>query len=233
MNAKTIGGTEVSYCLVRSARKTTAITVEPDQKITVRAPLDADDVAIDRIVRKRAAWIIRQQRFFAQFLPKTPARAFVSGETHLYLGRKYRTRIRLSECEEVKLRGGYIHIHTPTPANTERVKKLLYGWYTVHAQVRFAERLAICLDSPLGRSVDTPELRIRPMTKRWGSCHTSGILILNLDLIRAPRACIDYVISHELCHLRYPNHSLQFYELLTRVLPDWKATKLRLEQVLS
>jgi predicted metal-dependent hydrolase len=229
MNNTTVGDTTVSYCLVRSARKTTAITVEPDQKITVRAPLDADAVSIDRIIRKRAAWIMRQQRFFAQFLPKTPARVFVSGETHLYLGRKYRLRVRPSEQEEVKLRGGYLYICTHQPADPEHIKGLLYGWYEAHAQLY----LTICLDSPLGRSINTPELRIRPLAKRWGSCHFSGILTLNLDLIRAPRACIDYVILHELCHLRYPNHSPQFYELLTRVLPDWKATKLRLEQVLS
>ncbi len=233
MSSIAIGDTTISYCLVRSARKTTAITVEPDRSVTVRAPLAADAASVDRVVQKRAAWIIRQQRFFAQFLPKTPARGFVSGETHLYLGRKYRLRVRLSEQEEVKLRGGYLYIYTRRPANPEHVQSLLYGWYEAHAQARFAERLTACLDSAVGRSVEKPELRIRRMAKRWGSCRTSGLLTLNLDLIRAPRACIDYVILHELCHLRHPNHSPQFYALLTRTLPDWKALKLRLEQALS
>lgn len=222
----------ISYALVRSDRKTTAITVSPDQYVTVRAPQEADAAAIDRIVQRRSAWIVRQQEFFEQFLPKTPARAFVSGETHLYLGRKYRLKVRLAEREEVKLRGAYLYIYTRTPADPEQVRKALYGWYTAHAKVKFAERLALCLDSS-GKSTEPPQLRIRQMAKRWGSCHASGVLTLNLDLIRAPRACIDYVIMHELCHLRYPNHSPQFYTLLTRLLPDWPATKLRLEQVLA
>jgi predicted metal-dependent hydrolase len=225
--------TQISYALVRSARKTTAITVSPDQRVTVRAPQQADADAIERIVQRRSAWIVRQQKFFEQFLPKTPPRAFVSGETHLYLGRKYRLKVSLAEREEVKLRGAYLYICTRTPADPEQVRKALYGWYTAHAKEKFAERLVVCLDSPLGSGMDVPELRIRQMAKRWGSCHASGTLILNLDLIRAPRACIDYVIMHELCHRRYPNHSPQFYTLLTRLLPDWLATKLRLEQILA
>ena len=230
------------HSVVRSARKTIAITVAPDRSVTVRAPLDADADAIDRIVRRRAAWIKRQQKFFEQFLPKTPPRRFVSGETHLYLGRKYRLRVRPSEQAEVKLRGGCLYVFTPQPADAEQVRRSLYGWYAAHAQERFPERLAACLHA-VGRNTETPQLQIRRLAKRWGSCRppgvsasgalSSGVLTLNVDLIRAPRACIDYVILHELCHLRHPNHSPQFYALLTRVLPDWRAAKLRLEQTLS
>ena len=227
------GKNSVAYSIVRSTRKTTAITVTPDQKVTVRTSLDADDAAIERIVRKRAAWIVRQQKFFQQFLPKTPPRTFVSGETHLYLGRKYRLRVRCTEREEVKLQGGFLYVHTAHPADAEEVKALLYGWYEAHAQKRFRERLAVCMESAAGRKIAAPHLEIRRMSKRWGSCRAPGVLTLNLDLIRAPRVCIDYVIIHELCHLHHPNHSPQFYKLLTNVLPDWNAIKLRLEQTLS
>ena len=226
------------YSVVRSARKTVGITVEPSQDVIVRAPLDSDTDAIDQIVRRRAAWIIRQQKFFEQFLPKTPPRSFVSGETHLYLGRKYRLRVRFSEQAEVKLQGGYLYVFTPQPANAAQVQRSLYNWYTAHAQERFPERLTVCMQSAVGKNTETPQLQIRPMAKRWGTCRpsaisTSGILTLNVDLIRAPRTCVDYVILHELCHLHHPNHSPQFYALLSRVLPNWRAEKLRLEQALS
>ncbi len=226
------------YSVLRSARKTVGITVEPSKNVIVRAPLDADTAAIDKIVRRRSAWIIRQQKFFEQFLPKTPPRSYVSGETHLYLGRKYRLRVRFSEQAEVKLQGGYLYVFTPQPENAVQVQRSLYTWYAAHARQRFPERLTVCMQSSVGRDTETPQLQIRSMAKRWGSCRpsgisTSGILTLNVDLIRAPRACIDYIILHELCHLRYPNHSPQFYALLTRVLPDWQAAKLRLEQALS
>lgn len=230
------------YSVVRSARKTVGITVEPNMTVIVRAPLDADTDAIDKIVRRRAAWIIRQQKFFELFLPPTPPRSYVSGETHLYLGRKYRLRVRFSEQAEVKLSGGYLYVFTPQPAEAEQVRRSLYDWYAAHAQARFPERLAVCLHA-VGRHTETPQLQIQRMRKRWGTCRPSGvsasgvsisgILTLNVDLIRAPRACIDYVILHELCHLHYPNHSPQFYDLLTRVLPNWQAAKLRLEQALS
>ena len=227
------GGKTITYTLERVARKTTAITVKPDQGVWVRAPQDADSVSIEGLVRKRAAWIIRQQQFFGQFLPRTPARAFVGGETHLYMGRKYRLRVRLAERAEVKLRGGYIYVSTPQPADALQVRRLLYEWYAARAHERFPDRLALCMQSPVAKNIVTPHLKIRPMAKRWGSCQASGLLTLNLDLIRAPSLCIDYVIVHELCHLHHPNHSPQFYRLLISILPDWKATKLRLEQALS
>ena len=124
------------------------------KSVTVRAPLDADTESIDRIVRKRTAWIIRQQKFFEQFLPKTPARAFVSGETHLYLGRKYRLRVRLSEQDGSETaRRLPLRLTRRQPANAAQVKRLLYGWYAAHAQARFAERLTVCMDSAVGRSM--------------------------------------------------------------------------------
>lgn len=227
------GNKTIAYTLERRARKTLAITVRPDLRIYVRAPIDAEEAAIERVLRKRVMWILQQQRFFAQFLPRTPARQYVSGETHLYLGRQYRLRIRHADQEEVILMGGYIYIFVGETSDRTRIKALLECWYVAHARERFHERLAECLKSIAGWHIATPRLDIRRMAKRWGSCTSSETLALNPDLIRAPRACIDYVIMHELCHLRYPNHSAAFYNLLSSVMPDWQSRKIRLERMLS
>ena len=83
----------IEFSIVRRERKTLEIAVEPDMSVVVAAPLDAPIAAIETKVRRRAAWISRQRRFFAQFLPRTPQRVFISGETHLYLGRQYRLKV--------------------------------------------------------------------------------------------------------------------------------------------
>jgi predicted metal-dependent hydrolase len=227
------GKQTISYALDRVDRKTLAITVKPDLSVVVSAPHSAEQEAIERILRKRSAWIVRQQRFFAQFLPRTPARQFVSGETHLYLGRQYRLRIRQADMEEVKLIGGYFYIYVAETSDTGRIRELIHQWYATHAEVRFEERLTACMQQIAGWKIPTPQLEIRSMVRSWGTCSPSGRLTLNIDLIRASRACIDYVILHEICHLVHPNHSRDFYKLLSTVMPDWQSRKMRLEKMLS
>jgi predicted metal-dependent hydrolase len=230
----TYGSLVIPYSLERAPRRTLAITVHPDLAVHVRAPLDTDDAAVERVLRRRVLWIVRQQRFFARFLPRTPERRYISGETHLYLGRQYQLRVRPAEDQEqAKLAGAFLYVFAQEPTAGEKVKSLLQRWYVARAQVRFPERLSACMQSAVGRNIATPELRIRRMTKRWGSCSASGTLTLNVDLIRAPQACIDYVIVHELCHLHNPNHSPAFYQLLCNVMPDWETRKFRLEKLLS
>ena len=233
MTSITSGNRTISYSLHRTDRKTLAITVKPDKSVVVSAPHTAEEEAIERILRKRSAWIVRQQRFLNQFLPRTPVRQFVSGETHLYLGRQYRLRLRQADSEEVKLIGGYLYIHVGDTSHIERVRELLYQWYASHAEVRFHERLTACMQQIAGWNIPAPQLEIRSMTRSWGSCSPSGRLTLNIDLIRAPRACIDYVILHEICHLVHPNHSRDFYKLLSTVMPDWQSRKMRLKKTLS
>jgi predicted metal-dependent hydrolase len=113
------------------------------------------------------------------------------------------------------------------------VKSLLLRWYRHRARRLFRDRLTACLKHTAAWSIASPKLQIRKMAKRWGSCSAAGTLTLNPDLVRASRACIDYVITHELCHLKYLHHSREFYTLLTAVMPDWQDRKQLLERMLS
>ncbi len=227
------GKQTIEYTLLQANRKTLAITVKPDLSVEVRAPEGSEETTIESIVRKRASWIVCQQRFFRQFLPRTPERQFVSGETHLYLGRQYRLRIREAESDAVKLIAGYIYVHTQKTCDQDHLRHLLKHWYLKHAEVQFHIRLKVCLKIIDSWQIQPPQITVSELTSSWGKCSSNGKITLNLNLIRAPRACIDYVILHELCHLRCPNHSTEFYRLLSIVLPDWKESKLRLEKVLS
>ena len=228
----TYGQELIPFEVFFSDRTTLDIAVQPDQVVTVTAPKSADLEDIDQRVAAKARWILKQQAFFAQFSPRTPARRYISGETHLYLGRQYRLKVHRQDHVAVKLFGRYIYIQTPTPEDTDSVKALLNQWYLNRAKDKFQSRLEKCFQRFSRRGFDCPQLRIRKLTKRWGSLTSANTLILNRDLIRAPRTCIDYVITHELCHLKHPNHGQKFYEFLDAMMPDWEQRKQKLEQML-
>jgi predicted metal-dependent hydrolase len=228
------GAQEIEFAVVRRDRKTLEIAVEPDLSVVVAAPRDAAIGDIKAKVRKRAAWVRRQQRFFAQFLPRMPERFYVAGETHLYLGRQYRLKVVRHVQEGVKLTRGFILVQTHFPERPDVTKKLVEEWYRARAQVKFRERLESNLERFSRRDDFVPSgLTIKYLSQRWGSMSPSGRLLLNRRLIQAPVDAIDYVISHELCHLAEPHHGPAFYGLLGRVMPDWEKRKLRLERYLA
>lgn len=112
------GEHEILYEIVRRPRKTLEIAVEPDATVLIAAPEDAPLDAIEAKLRKRAAWVTRQQRYFAQFLPRTPERRFVAGETHLYLGRQNRLKVIPHVRESVKLSRGCCQVNGPEVAGS-------------------------------------------------------------------------------------------------------------------
>lgn len=230
----TIGSQAIDYKVVRRRRKTLEIAVEPDTSIVVAAPLDASLSDIEIRLHKRIAWIMRQQRYFTQFLPRTPERRFISGETHLYLGRQYRLKVVSHVQETVKLIRGFIVVQSNRPKCPEATCELVEAWYRVRAYVKFAERIEINLQRfPRPEDFRPRGLIVRQFKQRWGSMSPVGRLLLNRRLIEAPVDAIDYVITHELCHIAIPHHGGAFYELLDRVLPDWERRKQRLERIMA
>ena len=225
------GRHRIDFAVVRRRRKTLEIAVEPDASVVVAAPLDAPIEAIAEKVRKRAAWVRRQQRFFSQFMPRTPERRYLAGETHLYLGRQYRLKVVRSGRPGVEMTRGFITVRTREPDRPGVTRRLVEGWYRKQARAKFAERLEVSLARfPDPKAFRPAGLIVRRMDKRWGSLSPSGRLLLNRRLIEAPVDTIDYVITHELCHMAEPHHGAEFYQLLDRVMPDWAGRKGRLEE---
>jgi predicted metal-dependent hydrolase len=207
--------------------------VHPDLSIKVIAPEDAAVSAIGERVLKRAQWIRKQQRYFEQFLPRTPEREYVSGESHYYLGRKYLLRVRKAPERSVKLMGSELVVRTDNPGNRKHVKNILADWYYTHALRKFDEAVTEGLAHFKAYKIEKPQIVIRRMPRRWGSCTPNGRIILNPEIIKAPSRCIDYVVMHELCHMVHHNHSQAFYKLQNEVMPDWEKWKIRLEKGLS
>jgi predicted metal-dependent hydrolase len=224
------GTTTIEYELSFAARKTLAINVHPDLRVTVEAPEGSDLDQVEQKVKDRAAWIVRQQRDFKRYNFDVPPREYVSGESHRYLGRQYRLKVMQSATsrEVVKMQRGRIFIYTPDTGARERVKSLLESWYRKRAKQVFRERLDVCYPHVERFGIEHPDLVVRRMKTRWGSCTEAGKITLNLKLVQKPKACIDYVIVHELCHLIEHNHSPAFYALMDRVMPDWQERRHRL-----
>lgn len=232
-SAVSYGNTTLNFSIERSGRNSLAIEVHPDLSIIVIAPMEAAIQAIHEKVLKRARWIIKQQQFFEQFLPRTPSRAYVSGESHFYLGRKYLLKVRNSDQNLVKLKGGELIVFVKEGNSSQQVKELLTNWYYQHAKRKFKN----CLDASKSKfkNHDIPKdlpLVIKRMKNRWGSCTPKGSIILNPEIIKTSSKCIEYVVIHELCHLVHPNHSKEFYKLQSEILPEWQKWKMRLEKTL-
>ena len=226
------GTTKIVYALEYANRKTLGIIVHPDNTVKVTAPLNAKIVDIEKKINTKAHWILKQQAFFLSFHPLTPARKYLSGETHLYLGKQYRLKLIEDSKPSVKLKQGRLYIHTKDVSNTSVVKKQLLKWYKLKAELHFTKIFNKCLPVAAKFSNKTPNLKYLWMTKRWGSCNKSGTVILNLELIKAPKYCIEYVVIHEMCHLLHLNHSQAFYSLLEKHYPNWADTKAYLEKLM-
>ena len=158
-------------------------------------------------------------------------REYVSGESLLYLGRRYRLKVVATpdSTRSVRLRGSYIEVVVGrrSPA---LVRAALIDWYRLRAKAVLSaqlEKLAASL-----RWVQTPPpVRFQTMKVQWGSCSPAGRLTLNPHLVKAPRECIDYVLLHELCHLKEHNHGKRFYRLLDTHMPRWQTRKSRLDNL--
>ena len=232
MTATLTYGSETIRYEVRflASRQTLAIEVHPDSRVLVCAPVDCPEALIAQRVQKRAAWISRQLAEFERYRPRTPARQYVNGESHLYLGRQYRLKLAQGDSASVKLTRGQLLAVLPGEPEPERVKALLHRWYLDRARLVFSE----VLDAHLlhFKAVEQPRLIVRAMQSRWGSLSRAGTMTLNVSLVRAPRPCVEYVVVHELCHTQHRDHDARFFKLLGQVLPDWEQRKQRLEAAL-
>jgi predicted metal-dependent hydrolase len=226
------GSKSIEYNLSFATRKSLGIKVLPDGLVSVIAPNDTSLIDINKKVKSKANWILKQQAFFCSYKPNTPERKYVNGETHLYLGRQYKLQIIEDAINEIKIYRGAMIMKTKK-TNPEYLEKKLNEWYKEKAIFHFGELLNSSLEKFIKYKIEKPVLDIRLMQKRWGSCTKSGKIILNTELIKAPKGSIEYVVIHELCHLIHYNHNKDFYDLQNRLSPNWEKWKEKLEHALS
>jgi predicted metal-dependent hydrolase len=224
------GNRAIAFNLRRNGRKRLKIVVAPELVVEVIAPYTATDDQIFSAVNKKAPWIAKKLDQQASYHPLPAPRQYVSGETLVYLGRQYRLRVVTGAGQPAKLIGGFLEVTVEDPSDRRAVKSAVDEWYRRRAHQTISRYLEKCSAITSRHDVPEPELMIRNMQRRWGSCSPAGRITFNLKLVQVPVHCIEYVIMHELCHLKHHNHSKAFYALLTRCQPDWRKRKAILDR---
>lgn len=224
------GETRLAYAIRRSSRrkKTVAVTVDADGGVLLVAPERFPTSRLDALVRRKAPWITQRLRRVQSHDPPPSPREFVSGESVRYLGRHYRLKVEPDATGDAKLRGGWLHV--PLPHGTERtahVRGALVAWFRRRAAERLPERVAAWRAKA---GVALPRVVIANQRKRWGSCDRNGTIRLNWRIIQAPMRLVDYVVVHELVHLRHPGHSRDYWQAVGRILPDYERRREDLRQ---
>ena len=213
--------------IVRKDVKNITLKVRPNGEAILTTPKTASDEHIKFIIEKRAKWIAQKRAFFASF--KMPEKEYVSGEDFKYLGRSYRLKVVQSKDERVKLQSSYLELFVKDKSDLKRRENLIYEWYHEKAMIYFFNIL-----QEFNKIVkqDIKSVKIRQMKTRWGSCNPyKSYINLNIELIKKPKSCIEYVVFHELAHLHYPDHSKKFYDYLSLYMPDWQKRKEILERI--
>jgi predicted metal-dependent hydrolase len=226
------GGKVIPFVLVRKPVKHVNLHIKPDMTVMVSAN---EKVPLDFIlgfVKQKAAWILKNIQFFEDVQPEVQSeKEYVSGESFKYLGKQYRLRVEESETEGVKYYRGFIYLYVKDELDFKRKEKLFGEWLRNRAETVFNESLDKMYALVQKYNVRKPKLIIRTMKARWGSCLSDAhAILLNFELIKAPKYCIDYVVLHELIHFLYKNHDYQFYSFLSALMPDWKQRKAILDE---
>ena len=221
-NSIRFGDTTIDYEVGRSKRrkKTVQITVD-GRGVQVAAPIATPDSELRAIVRKRAPWILRQA---SQSTLEAAPKRFVSGETLPYLGRNVRIYVEPANLSIPNVRFDHWRFRVAVPETLsgedryQSVRNAIVRWYRERAAKRLAETVERWWPR-LGRG-EMSRVLIRDQRQRWGSCAPDGTLRFNWRAVMLKPSLIEYVVVHELAHLTHRNHSANFWDLMSKAMPD-------------
>ena len=220
----------IVYTLERKEIKNINLRIRHDGKIFVSAPKRAQAQIIDCFVISKMNFITKALDKFIKNKNEKLEMQYISGENVTLLGKNMRISVVKDKSEYVNCDGVYVYIHVKRPDYYNRKKNLLNNWINTQCSIVFNDVIQEVHTRFVSYDIVMPQLVIRNMSSRWGSClPNKGIITLNKRLIEAPKNCIEYVVYHEFCHFIHPNHSKEFYMLLQVMLPDWKRSKQILE----
>lgn len=225
-------GREIVYLLERKDVRNLNLRVHKDGSVYVSAHVSVPVKEIDAFVLGKSAYVLSAiDRFHEMDHYKPQPKRYVSGETFVFLGRSQRLVVEQAAREGVSSDGVYITLQIKDPADFDKKKRLMSCYLSRQCRTVFLEMIDTLYPVFEKYGVAKPKLCVRDMETRWGSCSVrKGVITLNKRLLEVSRDCIEYVVMHEYCHFLYPNHSKQFYSVLTMLMPDWRLRKETLDK---
>jgi len=220
--------TAIHVRVLRRRRKSLGLYVEKDVLPELRVPINCAWRDIHSFLGSKFDWIVAAQSELAS-RTTAPPNIYTPGGEISYLGRRVPLVLAKSRFNVVEADHSSIYVSCTNPARPEAVEKQIIHWYRRQAETLFPLRVQV-VAGRFSVKNDPSGVRVRKMKARWGSCSSGGEVCLNLLLIKAGLAQIDFVIAHELCHLRHFAHNAKFYALLSEVMPDWKEQEVLLGQ---
>lgn len=227
------GKRNIHFFVKRSKRRRTiSLFVDPFEGVFLRAPLKPSFEILKKLVYSKAVWIINKQRLINEIISQLPKREFVTGETFMYLGRQLRLKVVKANENKIIVKEGRFIVtidrHIKKTDKSKKIRDIIISWYKQHAKLVLLKRVQIYSKK---LAIPTPETSVSNPSKRWGSCNTKKRQVrFNWRVVMAPMSLVDYLIVHELCHLKHNNHSKDFWKLLGSILPDYEARRQQLRK---
>ena len=219
-----LNGETISYLLEHRARRTVGLKITAEGLI-VHAPKRIFAFQLNQILLNKSAWILSKLQHRAA--SQVEKMAWVDGSQLHYLGQTIQLHIlENSSNKSLQFEANSLTLATPSPNNHALISRKVIAWYKKNAVVDFNRRLEI-LAAKLG--VNAPPLTLSNAKSRWGSCNSRGEVRLNWRVLQAPPHIINYVICHELAHLKEMNHSAKFWTVVERLFPEYKAAEKELK----
>jgi hypothetical protein len=210
---------DIAYTLKRSQRKTASIYVERDGAVTVLVPRDLTDRQVAELLENKRKWIYRNLAEWHDLNATRVEREYVNGEGFLYLGRSYRLKLVTDQDEPLLLKDGYFCLRVDQKKDGPAAFR---AFYRTKAVTRIGDRVAYYQDK---MGVMPKSVRVLDLKNRWASCSADGHLNFHWKCMMAPTTILDYIVVHELAHLRYPNHTAAFWNEVDKVMPGYRERK--------
>ncbi|MGL4865884.1 MAG: M48 family metallopeptidase [Cetobacterium sp.] len=209
--------------------KNIILKVKSDGTVTLSVPKRTTNDFIKSFLKSKNEWILKNLEKIKKNPVKAVDKSYKNGDNIEYLGKNYILKIFTSISNKIEIDKDSLIIFTNKEITEKNIETLLYNWYKEKASEIFKISLNKYSNLIGEKFLD---FKIRRMKRRWGSCrYLSKVITLNLELIRKPQECIDYVCLHEVAHLRYPHHQKEFWDFIKVYMPDWKIRKERLDKI--
>ena len=219
------------YKIIFSRRRTISISVSPDKGVTVRAPLRTPEKTVEKFVTSRSEWVMKHLENYSNH---TRLNGKISdGEKVLFRGKEYIIRLLNADYGTVTLSDNDIFVSAPVDKIPSAAELILKKWFINEAARMIPDKLREMITKHGSHRFNPSMVTIRTMKRRWGSCSSKGRITINSELVKIDDIFTEYVILHELCHLKHHNHGTDYYKLLSEVFPEWKKVRKELRKYLS